>query len=113
MEHALQRYSRHFDFVLLDSAPLLPVFDSHVLTSRCDASVLVVRSGKTSTNAVKTSLELVGRVGGRMSGVVLNHVNLHDYAHSYCNKYYSAYDTSPRAGGNRELNRGEETAGVP
>ena len=86
MGRVLERCSQDFDFVLLDSAPLLPVFDSHTLTARCDASVLVVRSGKTSRNAVKTSLELVERVGGKLSGVLLNGVNLDDYAQSY---YYS------------------------
>ena len=62
---------------------MLPVFDSHMLTARCDASVLVVRSGKTNRAAIKTSLELVDRVGGKFSGVILNGVDPEDYARSY------------------------------
>jgi capsular exopolysaccharide synthesis family protein len=83
MEHTLEECAKHFDFVLLDSAPLLPVFDSHALTTQCDATVMVVRSGKTSRDAVKTSLELVERVGGKVSGVVLNGVDAGDYSRSY------------------------------
>jgi capsular exopolysaccharide synthesis family protein len=83
MDAVLARCAERFDFVLLDSAPLLPVFDSHVLTSRCDASVLVVRSGHTSRAAVKTSLELAERVGGKFGGVILNGVNPRDYAEGY------------------------------
>jgi capsular exopolysaccharide synthesis family protein len=83
MEAVLARCAERFDFVLLDSAPLLPVFDTHVLTARCDTSVLVVRSGFTSRAAVKTSLELVERVGGKFGGVILNGVHPRDSAEGY------------------------------
>ncbi len=83
MRDVLAECSQRFDYVVLDSAPLLPVFDSHMLTARCDASVFVVRSGKTNRAAIKTSLELVDRVGGKFSGVILNGVDPEDYARSY------------------------------
>ena len=89
MQKTLKRYSRKFDFVLLDSAPLLPVFDSHVLTTCCDVSLLVVRSGQTSHRDVRNSLDLVERVGGKVNGVVLNAVDLNDYAQSYYYSYQS------------------------
>lgn len=86
MEEILALCAERFDYVLLDSAPLIPVFDSHVLTARCDACLLVVRSGHTSRYAVQTSLDFVDRVGGRVTGVVLNDVNLTDRAQNY---YYT------------------------
>ena len=89
MQGVLERCSRDFDFVLLDSAPLLPVFDSHVLTTRCDASLLVVRSGQTSYRDVNASLDAIERVGGKVRGVVLNAVDLDDYAQNY----YYGYQT--------------------
>ncbi len=104
MEEVLGECAHHFDYVVLDSAPLLPVFDSHYLTVKCDANVLVVRSGQTSRNAVKQSLDLVDRVGGRVTGVVLNDVNLSDFAQNYYYTYHSyeygtyAEETVERAG---------------
>ncbi len=89
MEETLAACAEHFDYVVLDSAPLLPVFDSHYLTVKCDANVLVVRSGHTSRNAVKQSLDLVDRVGGKVTGVVLNDVNLSDFAQNYYYTYHS------------------------
>ena len=89
MEETIAQCMEHFDYVLLDSAPLLPVFDSHYLTVRADANLLVVRSGHTSRNAVSQSLELIDRVGGRVTGVVLNDVNLADYAQNYYYTYHS------------------------
>jgi len=104
MEETLAECAQHFDYVVLDSAPLLPVFDSHYLTVKCDANVLVVRSGQTSRNAVKQSLDLIDRVGGKVTGVVLNDVNLSDFAQNYYYTYHSyeygtyAEETVERAG---------------
>ncbi len=98
MDHTLEECAKHFDFVLMDSAPLLPVFDSHALTTKCDASVMVVRSGKTSRDAVKTSLELVERIGGKVSGIVLNGVDAGDYSRSY---YYGYRGYGYGYGGDR------------
>jgi capsular exopolysaccharide synthesis family protein len=104
MEETLAECAHHFDYVVLDSAPLLPVFDSHYLTVKCDSNVLVVRSGHTSRNAVKQSLDLIDRVGGKVTGVVLNDVNLADFAQNYYYTYHSyeygtyAEETMERAG---------------
>ena len=58
-------------------------------TCRADANLLVVRSGQTSRHAVRQSLDLIDRVGGQVTGVVLNDVNLADYAQSYYYSYHS------------------------
>jgi capsular exopolysaccharide synthesis family protein len=104
MAETLRRCAEHFDFVLLDSAPLLPVFDTHVLTQRAEAVLLVVRSGNTSRYAVKSSVELIERVGGKLTGVVLNDVNLGDYAQNYYYSYHSyEYGTYQREGSEHHL----------
>jgi len=95
-ERFLQGLTEQFDFVVLDSAPLLPVVDSHVLVRLCDAALLVARSGYTSRYAVKDSKELVEREKGHLTGVVLNDVDLNDYAQSYYYGHYSSrYGAEP------------------
>jgi capsular exopolysaccharide synthesis family protein len=89
MEKTLQNCAHHFDFVILDSAPLLPVFDSHILSTRCDGVILVARAGVTSRHATLQSLELIERVNGKITGIVLNDVNLEDYAQYYYHSHYS------------------------
>jgi capsular exopolysaccharide synthesis family protein len=89
MEKILANCADHFDFVLLDSAPLLPVFDSHILSTRCDGVILVARAGVTSRHATLQSVELVSRVQGRITGIVLNDVNLEDYAQYYYHSHYT------------------------
>ena len=88
MAETLKECARHFDVVIVDSAPLLPVFDTHTLTRLSDATILVVRSGMTTRQALRTSTELIERAQGKVTGVVLNDVDLADYAQSY---YHSSY----------------------
>jgi capsular exopolysaccharide synthesis family protein len=89
MEKILASCAEHFDFVIMDSAPLLPVFDSHILSTRCDAVILVARAGATSRHATLQSIEAINRVNGRITGIVLNDVNLEDYAQYYYHSHYS------------------------
>ena len=95
MSETLELCGRHFDFVVIDSAPLLPIFDTHTLTALCDAVALVTRNGQTTRAAIKRSIDLVQRVNGNITGVVLNDVDLTDYAqfyyHSTSTYEYSRY----------------------
>ena len=76
METFLQLSTEQFDYVVLDSAPLLPVIDSHVLARQCDAVVLVTRSGYTNRQSIQTAQELIANENGKISGVVLNDVHI-------------------------------------
>ncbi len=88
MEKTLQNCAKLFDFIVLDSAPLLPVFDSHSLTALCDAVLLVARSGLTSRYSIRASIEQTERVNGKITGVVLNDVDVKDFAQRYYYNYY-------------------------
>ena len=44
----------NYDFVMFDTPPALGFADVKLLTNQCDASVLVVRSGKTEKNSTKS-----------------------------------------------------------
>jgi Mrp family chromosome partitioning ATPase len=46
------------------------------LCGKCDAVLLVTRAGTTTRQAVKSSLELVEGINARVTGVVLNDVDL-------------------------------------
>jgi Mrp family chromosome partitioning ATPase len=83
----LDRVTPVFDWVILDSAPLLPVSDSSVLADLIDGVLIVVRAGQTpSPIAQRACQELRGR---NIVGVVLNAVGpQHTYGEAY---YSSAY----------------------
>ncbi|WP_062465391.1 polysaccharide biosynthesis tyrosine autokinase [Demequina soli] len=60
--------------VLIDTPPLLPVTDAALLTARTDGALLVVRSGKTTTDMLEKALEFLMRVKGRALGVIVDGV---------------------------------------
>ena len=61
-----------FDVVLLDSSPVLAVVDAQILASLVDATILLVRAGKTSRPSVAEAFALLARVAGAEPRVVLN-----------------------------------------
>jgi len=63
-----------YDRVVLDSAPILPVSDSVILSTEVDGVVIVVDS-ETSKRLVRETCSRLFYVGAKMLGVVLNNVN--------------------------------------
>ncbi len=87
LQQLLQRLAPMFDWILLDSPPILPVSDSSVMAEFCDGVLLVVRAKTTPFDLVqKAKKELADN---RLLGVVLNAVEPHDTYGSYY--YYSRY----------------------
>jgi capsular exopolysaccharide synthesis family protein len=62
----------HYDRIVIDSAPLLPVSDTLHLASRAQTVVLVVQGCKTSRQGVERSVRLLQGADARIAGVVLN-----------------------------------------
>ena len=67
-----EELSSSFDVLIIDSPPLLAVPDGATLSARVDATLLVVRSGKTTGEDLHRSLSSVADVGGTVRGIVLN-----------------------------------------
>jgi len=74
LERFLRESSEQFDYIVLDSAPLQKVIDSHVLLRQCDAAVLVTRSGFSTRQSIQTTRELIASEHAKITGVVLNDV---------------------------------------
>jgi capsular exopolysaccharide synthesis family protein len=64
----------HYDRILIDSPPVLPVADGCILAALSDATIVVVRAGKTQRKALVRLQESIDRVGGRIIGSVVNDV---------------------------------------
>ena len=61
-----------YDFVLLDSPPVLPVTDSVVLSEWVEAVVIVAAAGITSRKALRRAIQLLRRSAAPVAGLVLN-----------------------------------------
>ena len=73
LEPIIERLRQNFEFVVIDSAPVLPFADSRVISTLVDGVVLVTRAASTPKAAVTRTIELLGEVGSApISTVVLN-----------------------------------------
>jgi capsular exopolysaccharide synthesis family protein len=69
----MQKLAQHFDWILIDSPPVVPLTDSLSLARQANATLLVAREGCTPDDAIEKSIALLGRQ--RVLGVVLNCVD--------------------------------------
>ncbi len=64
--------TREFDRIVIDSAPVLAVSDTLIITPYIQSLCLVVRSNHTKRNAVQRAIGLLEHAGNRPVGLVLN-----------------------------------------
>lgn len=60
------------DYTIIDTAPLLPVSDGAEIAAIAEATLIVTRAGKTTTEQVERSLASLEKVGKRPVGVIMN-----------------------------------------
>jgi len=92
----IQRVSQHFDWVIIDSPPVMPLTDSLSLARQADATLLVARAGRTPDNTIERSIALLGRQ--RVLGILLNAVENLEKVYSGYNGYYGNYGYSQSRG---------------
>ncbi|HUZ47783.1 MAG TPA: polysaccharide biosynthesis tyrosine autokinase [Terriglobia bacterium] len=91
MEQLLAGLRRRFDYLVIDSPPVLPVTDATVLSKFVDGVVLVVESGVTPSGALLRAYKTLESAGARILGTVLNKMDLR-----YDGYYRSVYKTYHR-----------------
>lgn len=98
--HIMRTLSPHFQWIVVDSPPVVPVADAIVLARHADASLLVVRAGRTPVDAVDKTIELLG--ANHIIGVILNGVEGLEQMYSKYNKYYGPSAATNHQSGNAE-----------
>jgi capsular exopolysaccharide synthesis family protein len=86
MKALLERLAQVFEWIIVDSPPVVPVSDAAVLAQACDGILLVVRSAQTPYEAAQRAREEMKE--RPLLGVVLNGVNLNS---SYVARRYETY----------------------
>jgi len=74
-----------FDYVVIDTPPVIPFSDARTLASLSDGVVLVSRYGQTTRRAMSRSAELFSEVNVPVVGVVLNDVDFTSADYQYYN----------------------------
>jgi capsular exopolysaccharide synthesis family protein len=82
-----------YNFVILDSPPLLNVADTRILAGTVDATILVVKGGDTPRQVVQYAESQARAAGANLIGVVLNNLDIHsddDFHYAYCRSGYTS-----------------------
>jgi polysaccharide biosynthesis transport protein len=90
----------HFDWVVLDTPPVLVVADSMIVGNRATGVVFVVGADQTSRSAARTAIEQLTGANVNVIGSVLNKADVHRHSHyygSYYRKDYARYYAKPGA----------------
>jgi capsular exopolysaccharide synthesis family protein len=91
MKDVLAELREQYDHIVIDTPPTLSVTDAVVLSTRGDAVVLVIRSGQTTKQALRRARDLLMQVNARVSGVLLNAVDLNSPDYYYYYEYQGKY----------------------
>ena len=68
----INQLADQYDYVVIDSPPLLPVNDARALAKASDMILFVVRQEMCSTNEVMEALNLLDKGGSKVDGLVFN-----------------------------------------
>lgn len=79
----LEEVKEEFDYVLLDTAPLLVIPDSQIISSLVDGVILVVNGGKTTASELGKSAELLKRADANLIGAIFNNIKARGWGYGY------------------------------
>jgi capsular exopolysaccharide synthesis family protein len=85
LPYTLRILGERFDWIVVDSPPVIALADPIVLAPLCDTALLVVRSNKTPSNQVKDCVQRLGRE--KFCGVVMNRSRNIKFSKSYYSYY--------------------------
>jgi len=87
---------RDYEYVILDSAPLVGIVDTRMIAPLADTALLAIRWGKTQGDAVETAVRTLFSSKVKSINTVLTHVNMEKMQRMHygdaAGKYHKRYE---------------------
>jgi polysaccharide biosynthesis transport protein len=112
MRQVIAALRSHYDWVLIDTPPVLAMADTPVLCPLVEGVILVIGAEVSGRPALQRAIDQILSVGGKVTGVVLNKVNLERNSYYY-GQYYGEYYRSYYAEGAARQARAAGAEGRP
>jgi succinoglycan biosynthesis transport protein ExoP len=94
-----------YDWVLVDTPPILGMADTPVVARVVDGILLVISSESTTRQSLKRAVDQLTGVGAKVLGVILNRVDMDRHSYYYgqhYGEYYRSYYAAPQEAVGRE-----------
>ncbi len=99
MWHLLEDLKQSYDYILIDSPPILSVTDASIIAGHVDGTILCVAQSETPVDAVKASVKSLSKVNANLLGAVMTKADSRrNGAYSY-NYYSYEYTDKPETKG--------------
>ena len=89
LDNLVERARSEYDFVLIDSPPMMGMADARLLSRNVDGVILISRAGETSPEQLGEARERLADDGTPVIGTILNGCNLRVEDPAYVNHYNS------------------------
>lgn len=83
MRYLVEELRKNFEYIVMDSPPIIPFSEARWLAALSDGSVLVARCNNTTRRALMWSVEIFEELQAPLLGVVLNGIDLQQEYTSY------------------------------
>lgn len=92
MKNVLQRAKERYDYVLIDTPPVMPVTDALIVSRFVDGMILVIASAEVKVEMARDVKNQLVNAGANILGVVLNKVRSEHHGYGYGYYYYYGND---------------------
>jgi len=82
------RLKEQYDFVIVDSSPILPVADAQIIAQQVDAVLFSILADVSRKTKILAAYQRIAALGVKVLGAVVTGAHGSD---SYHNKYYTGY----------------------
>ncbi|MFU2361348.1 MAG: CpsD/CapB family tyrosine-protein kinase [Phascolarctobacterium sp.] len=89
MKNVLQRAKEQYDYVLIDTPPVMPVTDALIVSRFVDGMILVIASAEVKVEMARDVKNQLVNAGANILGVVLNKVRSEHHGYGYYYYYGS------------------------
>ncbi len=100
MTDLMNEWCQEYDYVLIDTPPIVGLTDAQCLATKVDGMILVVAMNQTSRIVVKRAMEILRGTYCNMAGLIINKIDQEHqgYYYQYYSSYYTKKDNQERNG---------------
>ncbi len=89
MQNLLESFKNKYDYIFIDSPPVMPLTDACIIGPMVDGVILVIQAARTQRDVIKHAENRLHQAGAKTIGVVMANVEYHlpQYLYRYVQEY--------------------------